>query len=376
MDTHLDTEWRILLSLCFPSNDDRGSISKELFQLPVDWGYLLLSALSHRMIPALSFRLDDFDLWGIVPIYVRKHLQNQLYFNRRRNEEIRFFAEALAQNLHDAHVPYSFTKGVVLAPLLYEDSGERQLGDIDVVVPYNSRETVTEIMHTLAFVQGETYYDRGEPRVKPFSRPELIQYALSPDHLPHFARAGSETYGPGTMVDFSHTLSWHGSGIDLPIDGILDQAVWKPLSPQGAKVRVLWTEWLFAWVVFHAFREAWFIASKKFHKDVSLLQFRDIVRLWLLSKEEIIRSGIVEKLRTANGLFPFAWFIAHVDEVFGMSILDELELRRDFDDRLLKFGSMSNSGPLIPWSGTMNDRLRHTDRAQLFDFNRPRQSDI
>lgn len=366
-----EIEWKILLSLCFPENSSRALELEYLIKQPLDWGNLVVSSLSHRLAPALSYRLDSLNLWSSTPNYLRKHLLNILYFNRQRNSEMAAFSEQLAYEFEKNEIQYSFTKGVVLASSLYDNAGDRQLGDIDVVVPFDTRLAVSNIMTNLGFTQGECYYDRGCPSVKLFSRHELIQYTLAPDHLPHFAKAGSETYGPGTMVDFSHSVSWYNSGIMLSTNDILLESKVCALRGGGRSVKVLSEGWMFVWVVFHAFREAWFVSNRKFHKDVSLLQFRDILHLWHAYKQAILTSGVWEKLRETNGMFPISWFLSHVDDVLGTRIADELGCEREDYDYFLQFGGLSNLGPLIPWSGTMAERLRSSDRATIFDFDRP-----
>ena len=100
-----------------------------------DWDAIVIHGSQHLVLPAIYCRLKRKALLHLVPEELVLYLDELTSINRNRNQTLLKQIHSIAEILNSNHINYVFLKGTALLALgCYEDSGERMMGDIDILV--------------------------------------------------------------------------------------------------------------------------------------------------------------------------------------------------------------------------------------------------
>ena len=113
---------------------NKGEVEKQLQSNNIDWDNLVRLSTAHNVFPALYCNLKRSKFLHYLPeelVYYMKHITN---LNRERNKEIIIQARELNTLLLANNIKPIFLKGTAnLLSKIYEDLGERMVGDIDFI---------------------------------------------------------------------------------------------------------------------------------------------------------------------------------------------------------------------------------------------------
>lgn len=124
---------RIADILRFENNGD--TLRSILQTSEVNWDAMVTTASQHLMLPALYCQLKAKDLLPYIPTDLDLYLEELTAINRNRNEVLLTEARAISELFHKASINHVFIKGIALiASTVFQDIGERMIGDIDILV--------------------------------------------------------------------------------------------------------------------------------------------------------------------------------------------------------------------------------------------------
>lgn len=356
-------EWRFLelLSVSEP-HDERFAQAVELAAELRDFPFLIYQAAAQRVTPLVA-RFDRVrGLSGELPETVLVSLWDQWNANRIRVAEHVDEALQLADGFRGGE-QVVFTKGVVCQQRLYGEPGLRQMADIDLMTEPHNREFVRSALLQLGYAERKVY-SRKSGALEARPRSELLNYAISPDHLPHFLRLNAAKGGllPAFVVDVALSFTWYRAAWQPPVGDMMNAAV--DVAVVGAErcgpLPTLSSVQEFIFLALHFFREAWFIGD-----PVQLSQVADIARSWerLGTSERVTLCTYIAELQVQP---PIGWVAAHVDEIFRTSIVDALELS-NFASREWITSVATTGGVIRQWHGDMRRRLVESGVCTLLE---------
>lgn len=110
------------------------SINKDSLK-KLNFEKLIQISSSHLILPALYVNLKKKKILRLFPIDFRNYLKNIYQINYNRNKEILNEAKELFSILKSESINFNFIKGVeYLMSEIYDNLGERMIGDIDILV--------------------------------------------------------------------------------------------------------------------------------------------------------------------------------------------------------------------------------------------------
>lgn len=365
-DLALGPEWTLLELLCLGLTTPR---EQERFEELVrsddlHWGELLEQALRHKMLPTLAFYVSSAELEDVVPPLIMAHLQSLLDLNRRKIAIFRKEAARIVRAFDEQGTRFAARKGITLESTLYKGNGNRRLRDLDFMIAPGDRDAVTNVMSDLGYQIG--YYDWYTNAMKPLTRREMVTYRLNPDHMPMFALATSDPVVRYIDVDFACSLTWSRSPFDVPIETALAEIFHQPI-PGFSDVELPCFSPVFQFidVILHLFREAWVEGGANWKKDITLMQFGDVIHLWRANQETFKAKGLVQTLERFEIVDPVLWVLEHTDRTFHTSITSALGLKGRVTESWLA-SARAPGDKLREWKGSMRERLHCKDRRKLF----------
>ncbi|WP_280457738.1 nucleotidyltransferase family protein [Nocardia carnea] len=309
-------------------------------------------AHSHRLSPLVArydlvHKLPDNWHPGIVDSFWESWYANEIRVGELVDEALRI-SERLSQKY-----AITFTKGIVCQASLYGDVGLRKMSDIDLLVPAANQGGIRVDLVDAGYSERMVYRRRVGGLV-PRDRADLLKYAVSPDHLPHFVRVAEQR---GAMcrafvLDVAFSLSWHNAkwkltpdiiddaGDKLEVQGLLAEGAIPALSPVNN----------FIFLCMHFFREAWFDSNA-----LRLPQIADIVRCWVrISVDD--RKLLKHRIASLGIGGPIGWAAYHIDEMFDIGLVHALSLSDFIADEWV--ASAVNKGrDVCRWHGDMRTRV-------------------
>ena len=123
-----------LLSLRY-SKKHFNQIQKLLKNNSVNLDLIVKTSSEHMLLPALYFNLKKQNLLKYIPAELENYLKNIFTINRNRNCEILRQVDSLNELFTNFKIKPVYIKGVSnIYSGLYDDIGERMIGDIDFIV--------------------------------------------------------------------------------------------------------------------------------------------------------------------------------------------------------------------------------------------------
>jgi hypothetical protein len=231
------------------------------------WGKLLDVADWHRLSPALYTHLNSV---GDAPAPVLSALERAYLANAARSMFIRATAARLVQTLGQAGIRSMLLKGAALVETVYADPAEREMLDIDVLVPAEQIADATAAITELGYapVPEELF----QPERLPSEAP-AIRIAARPQSQPHHDEA---LVGPERLVavELHRQIALQGEGNGVDLGKLWDHA--RTNSATGHTVPS--PEHLLIHVCFHFTRNRLGGSAKRRNTGGALAQILDIQR--------------------------------------------------------------------------------------------------
>lgn len=101
----------------------------------IDWQKFVSICSNHLILPAIYLKFKSYDILSYLPEELSEHLEKVYQLNYLRNEQILKQAHEIIKVLNENEIQPIILKGVAnLLDNLYNDPGERMIGDIDILV--------------------------------------------------------------------------------------------------------------------------------------------------------------------------------------------------------------------------------------------------
>ena len=114
----------------------------------VNFENLIKLASSHLMLPALFFNINKKNLSHLFPEDFIECIKNIYSINKARNEILLKEAKELSDLLYKNNINHIFLKGTaLLLSNVFEDIGERMIGDIDFIIQHIDEGKIRKLLH-------------------------------------------------------------------------------------------------------------------------------------------------------------------------------------------------------------------------------------
>ena len=140
---------------------NRQEIEKQLKSTPIDWDAVVKVSTAHYVFPALYCNFKRADFLKYLPHELVNYMEHITDINRERNKQIISQANELNNVLLANNIIPIFLKGTGnLLAGIYEDIGERMVGDIDFIFSKKNYLKVITILREFGYceVEKQKYY--------------------------------------------------------------------------------------------------------------------------------------------------------------------------------------------------------------------------
>ena len=113
----------------------------------INFEKLITLASGHLMLPALFFNIQKKKASYLFPEDFIAYIKNIFTINKARNEILLAEAKQLSQLLVENNINHIFLKGTaLLLSNVFEDIGERMIGDIDFIIQHKDEEKIIRVL--------------------------------------------------------------------------------------------------------------------------------------------------------------------------------------------------------------------------------------
>jgi len=113
----------------------------------INFEKLIKLASGHLMLPALFFNIQKKKVSYLFPKDFIKYIKEIYSINKARNEILLSEAKELSELLYKNNIKHIFLKGTaLLLSNVFEDIGERMIGDIDFIVQGKDEEKIKKVL--------------------------------------------------------------------------------------------------------------------------------------------------------------------------------------------------------------------------------------
>ena len=140
---------------------NKEAIEKQLQSNNIDWDAVVKVSTTHYVFPALYCNIQRANLLDYLPQELVTYMEHITKLNRERNEEIITQAKELNNLLSANNIRPIFLKGTGnLLAGIYEDIGERMVGDIDFIFSTKDYPKAIELLRNFGYseVNASDYY--------------------------------------------------------------------------------------------------------------------------------------------------------------------------------------------------------------------------
>jgi hypothetical protein len=152
---HLTTTYQHIadiLSFEVPTDVLEATLNQDHF----DWDAIVVEGSKHLVLPALYCRLKAKNLLHCLPDELKAYLEELTSINRNRNVAILKQVNTISDLLQKHHISHVFLKGSALLALgVFEDLGERMVGDIDILIEKSQIEISRDILLANGYIESE-----------------------------------------------------------------------------------------------------------------------------------------------------------------------------------------------------------------------------
>ena len=123
----------------------------------INFENLIKLASSHLMLPALYFNINKKNCSYLFPDDFIEYIGNVFAINKARNEILLSEAKELSELLFENNIKHIFLKGTaLLLSNVFEDIGERMIGDIDFIIQHKDEEKVKKVLEKNNYLSPHT----------------------------------------------------------------------------------------------------------------------------------------------------------------------------------------------------------------------------
>ena len=124
----------------------------------INFEKLITLASGHLMLPALFFNIQKKKASYLFPEDFIDYIKNIFAINKTRNEILLAEAKQLSQLLVENNINHIFLKGTaLLLSNVFEDIGERMIGDIDFIIQHKDEENIKKVLEKNKYSSKKPY---------------------------------------------------------------------------------------------------------------------------------------------------------------------------------------------------------------------------
>ena len=124
----------------------------------INFEKLITLASGHLMLPALFFNIQKKKASYLFPEDFIDYIKNIFAINKARNEILLAEAKGLSQLLVENNINHIFLKGTaLLLSNVFEDIGERMIGDIDFIIQHKDEENIKKVLEKNKYSSKKPY---------------------------------------------------------------------------------------------------------------------------------------------------------------------------------------------------------------------------
>lgn len=143
--------------------DDHPELANEIIQASqseaVNWEHFVNLCSGHLILPAIYLKFKIHGILAHLPTELSEFLKEIYELNLNRNSQIKEQLKRITQTLNEHSITPIFLKGTAhLLDHLYEDQGERMIGDIDFLVNEKDYLRAVEIMKQEGYATDSPIY--------------------------------------------------------------------------------------------------------------------------------------------------------------------------------------------------------------------------
>ena len=113
----------------------------------INFDNLMKLASRHLMLPALFFNINKKNISYLFPEDFIEYIKNIYSINKARNTILLKEAKELSELLYKNNINHIFLKGTaLLLSNVFEDIGERMIGDIDFIIQHKDEQKVEKVL--------------------------------------------------------------------------------------------------------------------------------------------------------------------------------------------------------------------------------------
>ena len=113
----------------------------------INFDNLIKLASRHLMLPALFYNINKKNVSYLFPEDFIEYIKNIYSINKARNTILLKEAKELSELLYKNNINHIFLKGTaLLLSNVFEDIGERMIGDIDFIIPHKDEQKVEKVL--------------------------------------------------------------------------------------------------------------------------------------------------------------------------------------------------------------------------------------
>lgn len=320
-------EWSVLEALCASFAERRpldGAALERVADPAFRWGVFLEHAVTHKLHLLAAAWLLPGPAGAHVPKRLRTLLQEAWTVNRHRARLLAREAGRITRAARERGVTLAVRKGIAFEHQFYGALGARYFADIDFLALPADRQAVAGVLGELGYTAGD--FDFASGAVIPFDRRQLAGYRMHPDHLPKMVLATGDPVVRWIDADVANSLTWAGSGLDVPLEPALAAGAALELG-DGQVATVMPPAYQLLDDVLHLFREAYVQTPLREDNAVVLSAFLDVWLCWRWCREQGADPGAL--IRAAGVEGPAAWVLEHTDRLFGTDLRAQAGVRVD-----------------------------------------------
>ena len=126
----------------------------------INFEKLIKLASGHLMLPALFFNIQKKKVSYLFPKDFIKYIKEIYSINKARNEILLSEAKELSELLYKNNIKHIFLKGTaLLLSNVFEDIGERMIGDIDFIIQHKDEEKIKKVLEKNNYCTSSNHVD-------------------------------------------------------------------------------------------------------------------------------------------------------------------------------------------------------------------------
>ena len=126
----------------------------------INFEKLIKLASGHLMLPALFFNIQKKKVSYLFPKDFIEYIKNIFEINKARNRILLSEAKELSELFYKNNIKHIFLKGTaLLLSNVFEDIGERMIGDIDFIIQHKDEEKVKKVLEKNNYCTSSNHVD-------------------------------------------------------------------------------------------------------------------------------------------------------------------------------------------------------------------------